>query len=225
MSLLREIQILLERTYSSAGVNLEECVIGSGRCADLSRQAGRHAQHLSGQGRTFLRHAGDRLYIAIFYSQPLIVALEENDPRRSLNERNIAPLITFIEEIAHGVQASLLFQAGERDLESEHFARNLEVQAKIDTYLVLSKFIHFFCGSPAPGRVRRWLNREVFDKSYCKFKSAKLRERYGASQDLAEKFLRYLKTVPRPKRQKVLRKFRAASWTEKIQFCKQVSPA
>jgi hypothetical protein len=112
MTLLAEIQTLLERTYAPVSINLESCLIGESRCAALNRMAGENSAQLAPGGRTFLRQAGDSLYVAIFYSRPVIAELEANDPRQALNERNISALITFIEEIAHGVHASLLPHEG-----------------------------------------------------------------------------------------------------------------
>jgi len=219
MTLLREIQMLLERTYAPVSINLESCVIGESRCAVLNRMAGESATHLAPGGRTFLRQAGDSLYVAIFYSRPAIAELEANDPRQTLNERNISALITFIEEIAHGVQAALLFHEGEREIETEAYACNLETQARIDTYLVLSKFAHLLCGkgkiSPSVGV---WLRRQLFDKSHRRFANARLRARYGAAQRCALGFLRHLRRVPVDLRQETLREFRALSWREKLAF-------
>jgi hypothetical protein len=219
MTLLREIQMLLERTYAPVAINLESCVIGETRCAVLNRLAGESAAHLAPSGRTFLRHADDSLYVAIFYSRPLIAQLEENDPRQALNERNIGPLITFVEEIAHGVQAALLFLEGERAIGSEAFARNLEAQARVDTYLVLSKFAHFLCGKgKIPPAVGRWLRRQVFDSSYRRFATPQLRERYGSAQKCALAFLRRLRRVPMDDRCETLRHFRALNWPAKLAF-------
>jgi hypothetical protein len=215
MTLLSEIQGVLERTYGPIGINLEDCLIGPGRCSDLTRLAGGRAAQLAPGGRTFLRQAGDRLYLAIFYSHPVILELERHNPREVLNEKNIAPLITFVEEIAHGIQAALLFGEGERGLDSENFARNLEVQAKIDTYLVLCRFARFLCGRRIPLRVRRWLAAQLFDESYRRFASPRLRERYRVTQRAAEDFLGYLRTVRPHGRAKVLREFRALSWKGK----------
>ncbi|MCE0484914.1 MAG: hypothetical protein LV479_11835 [Methylacidiphilales bacterium] len=216
MTLLREIQTLLERTYAPVPINLETCLIGESRCAALNRLAGVEAEGLAPAGRTFLRQAGDSLYVAIFYSRPVIAELEENDPRRALNERNISALITFIEEIAHGVQAALLFHEGEREIDSEAYARNLETQARIDTYLVLSKFAHLLCGDPIPRSVGAWLRRQLFDDSHRRFATARLRARYGAAQRCALAFLRHLRRVPPAGRHQVLREFRALSWPQKI---------
>jgi hypothetical protein len=219
MTLLREIQTLLERTYAPVEINLEACVIGESRCAVLNRLAGESAAHLAPSGRTFLRQAGDSLYVAIFYSGPVIAELEENDPRQALNERNIPALITFIEEIAHGVQAALLFLEGEREIGSESFARNLEAQARVDTYLVLSKFVHLMCGKGAiPPTIGRWLRRQVFDSSHRRFSTPLLRERYGSAQKCALAFLRRLRRVPLDERRETLRHFRALNWPAKQAF-------
>ena len=219
MTLLREIQMLLERTYAPVPINLELCLIGESRCAMLNRLAGESATHLAPSGRTFLRQAGDSLYVAIFYSRPVIAELEANDPRQALNERNIGPLITFIEEIAHGVQAALLFLEGEREIHSEAYARNLEAQARVDTYLVLSRFVHLLCGkgkiSPAIGR---WLRRQVFDSSHRRFSTPLLRERYGSAQKCALAFIRRLRRVPLEERREALLHFRALSWRGKRAF-------
>ena len=218
MTLLREIQMLLERTYAPVPINLETCLIGESRCALLNQLAGESAAHLAPAGRIFLRQTGDSLYVAIFYSRPVIAELEANDPRQSLNERNISALITFIEEIAHGVQAAFLFEQGERAIDSEAYARNLETQARIDTYLVLSKFAHMLCGGRIPRAVGSWLRRQLFDASYRRQATSHLRLRHGAAQRCALGFLRHLRRVPLARRPDALRAFRTLSWAEKLEF-------
>jgi hypothetical protein len=220
MTLFREIQLLLERTYAPVPINLETCLIGETRCAALNRLAGEDAAHLAPGGRTFLRQAGDSLYVAIFYSRPVIAELEANDPRRALNERNISALITFIEEIAHGVQAALLFQEGRRVIDSEAYARNLEAQARVDTYLVLSRFAHLICGGRIPRRVGRWLRRQLFDSGHRQFTRPHLRARYRAAQLCALDFLRHLRRIPLARRPAVLRHFRGLDWAEKLAYVK-----
>jgi hypothetical protein len=221
MTLLREIQMLLERTYAPVPINLETCLIGESRCAVLNELAGETAMHLAPRGRTFLRQAGDSLYVAIFYARPVIAELEANDPRETLNERNISALITFIEEIAHGVQAALLFREGERAIDSEAYARNLETQARVDTYLVLNKFAHLLCGKgKIPRSVGIWFRRQLFDDSHRRFATPRLRARYGAAQRCALGFLRHLRRVPLEDRHETLRDFRALAWAEKLQFVK-----
>jgi hypothetical protein len=224
MTLLREIQLLLERTYAPVPINLESCLIGEGRCAVLNRMAGENSAHLAPGGRTFLRQAGDSLYVAIFYSRPVIAELEANDPRQALNERNISALITFIEEIAHGVQAALLFHEGEREIDSEAYARSLETQARVDTYLVLNKFAHVLCGKgKIPRSVGAWLRRQLFDNSHRRFACARLRARYCAAQRCALGFLRHLRRLPLEDRHATLRDFRALSWSGKLDFVRQAA--
>ena len=218
MTLLREIQLLLERTYAPVPINLEACVIGESRCAALNRLAGEEAGQLAPAGRTFLRQAGDSLYVAIFYARPVIAELEANDPRQALNERNVPALITFIEEIAHGVQAALLFNEGEREIESEDYARNLETQARVDTYLVLCKFAQMLCGEPIPRAVGSWLRCQLFDASHRRFTTPQLRARYGAAQHCALGFLSHLRRVPLSDRHQTLREFRALGWPQKLEF-------
>ena len=49
--------------------------------------AGTSARELSELARTFLRRAGDQLYVGIYYSRWLIEQLEQHDPRAGLGDR------------------------------------------------------------------------------------------------------------------------------------------
>ena len=83
-TLFSQIQRLFERTYAQVGINLEDCLIDRTRCAQLSMLAGTSARELSELARTFLRRAGDQLYVGIYYSRWLIEQLEQHDPRCGL---------------------------------------------------------------------------------------------------------------------------------------------
>src|SRR6185369_3625352 len=131
-TLFSQIQKLFERTYAQVGINLEDCLIDSRRCAQLTRLAGAQARELSELARTFLRHADDQLYVGIYYSRWLIDQLERHDPRAGLSDRNIRSLIVFVEELNHALHAALDFNSGKREIGSEDFARNLELQAQVD---------------------------------------------------------------------------------------------
>lgn len=143
-TLFSQIQKLFERTYAQVGINLEDCLIDRTRCAQLSVLAGKSARELSELARTFLRRAGDQLYVGIYYSRWLIEQLEQHDPRAELGDGNIRSLIMFVEELNHALHAALQFKRGIREIASEDFARNLELQAQVDTYLVLLLFVAFF---------------------------------------------------------------------------------
>jgi len=125
-TLFSQIQRLFERTYAQVGINLEDCLIDRTRSAQLSMLAGKSARELSELARTFLRRAGDQLYVGIYYSRWLIEQLEQHDPRSGLGDRNIRSLIMFVEELNHALHAALQFKRGVREIAAEDFARNLE---------------------------------------------------------------------------------------------------
>src|SRR5439155_13851359 len=113
--------------------------------------------------RTFLRQAGYQLYVGIYYSRWLIEQLELHDPRASVGDRNIRSLIVFVEELNHALHAALQFKSGIREIASEDFARNLELQAQVDTYLVLLLFVAFFRKTQRVSRMDRlWLRFHLF---------------------------------------------------------------
>ncbi len=186
-TLFSEIQRLFERTYAQVGINLEDCLIGPERCGKLSRLAGASARELSVLARTFLRATGDRLYVGIYYSHWLIEQLEKHDPRRGLNDENIESLIAFVEEINHALHAALQFQRGVREIHHEDFARNLELQSQVDTYLVLLLFVAFFRRTQKVSRTdRRWLRFHLFSRQNAgAYSDPNLRGRYLETCELA----------------------------------------
>src|SRR5215472_7376516 len=196
-TLFSQIQRLFERTYAQVGINLEDCLIDRHRCAQLSILAGKSARELSELARTFLRMADDRLYVGIYYSRWLIEQLENHDPRAGLSEANIRSLIAFVEEINHALHAALQFRNGAREIGSEDFARNLELQAQVDTYLVLLLFVAFFRKTQRVSQSdRRWLRFHLFRRQ-CPdaFTDRNLRARYLETTDLAARYTYYLDTL------------------------------
>src|SRR3712207_5408256 len=179
-TLFSQIQRLFERTYAQVGINLEDCLIDRSRCAALSRAAGASARELSELARTFLRSADDQLYVGIYYSRWLIDQLERHDPRSGLNDANIRSLIAFVEEINHALHAALQFKQGQREIHAEDYARNLELQAQVDTYLVLLLFVAFFRKTQKVARTdRRWLRFHLFTSHNAGgYRSGELRARY-----------------------------------------------
>jgi len=213
-TLFSQIQRLFERTYAQVGINLEDCLIDQGRCAQLSKLAGANARELSELARTFLRRADDQLYVGIYYSRWLIEQLERHDPRAGLSDRNIRSLIAFVEEINHALHAALQFQKGERDIASEDFARNLELQARVDTYLVLLLFVAFFRKTQKVSRTdRRWLRFHLFAaENPGAFQSTNLRSRYLETTELAARYTEYLDTLNAMRRLEEIRTFRSLDY-------------
>lgn len=218
-TLFSQIQRLFERTYAQVGINLEDCLIDQRRCKQLTKLAGASARELSELARTFLRTADDQLYVGIYYSRWLITQLERHDPRAGLTNRNIRSLIAFVEEINHALHAALQFRNGERRIESEEFARDLELQARIDTYLVLLLFVAFFRKTQRVSRTdRRWLRFHLFEaQNPGAFQDANLRGRYLETTELAASYTHFLDTINGLRRLEEIRQFRPLDYDEKKQ--------
>jgi hypothetical protein len=216
-TLFSQIQKLFERTYAQVGINLEDCLIDRQRCAQLSILAGRSARELSELARTFLRHADDRLYVGIYYSRWLIEQLERHDPRSGLSDRNICSLIAFVEELNHALHAALQFKNGQREIGSEDFARNLELQAQVDTYLVLLLFVAFFRKTQRISKTdRRWLRYHLFaSKNPAAYFDKNIRGRYLETTELAESYTKFLDTLNGMRRLDEIRRFRSLDYSAK----------
>lgn len=218
-TLFSQIQRLFERTYAQVGINLEDCLIDRHRCAQLSALAGKSARELSELARTFLRHTDDQLYVGIYYSRWLIEQLERHDPRAGLSDRNIRSLIMFVEEVNHALHAALQFKSGLREIASEDFARNLELQAQVDTYLVLLLFVAFFRKTQRVSKTdRRWLRFHLFARQ-CPgaFRDKNLRSRYLETTELASSYTQYLDTLNAMRRLEEIRAFRSLDYGAKKQ--------
>jgi hypothetical protein len=216
-TLFTQIQGLFERTYAHVGINLESCLIDRQRCHQLSLLAGHSARELSELARTFLRTANDRLYVGIYYSRWLIEQLERHDPRAGIGDHNIRSLIAFVEELNHALHAALQFQSGRREIAAEDFSRGLELQAQVDTYLVLLLFVAFFRKTQRVSRAdRRWLRYHLFAaKNPGAYRDANLRGRYLETTELAATYTSYLDTLNAVRRLDEIRRFRSLEYSAK----------
>ncbi len=216
-TLFSQIQRLFERTYAQVGINLEDCLIDQRRCRQLTKLAGASAAELSELARTFLRTADDQLYVGIYYSRWLIAQLEQHDPRAGLTNRNIRSLIMFVEEINHALHAALQFRSGQRRIETESFARDLELQARVDTYLVLLLFVAFFRKTQRVSKAdRRWLRFHLFEsQNPGAFQDGNLRGRYLETTELAASYTRFLDTINGMRRLEEIRQFRSLDYDAK----------
>ena len=115
MALLGEVQRLFERAYGRpAGVELEACVVGPRRCAELASRSAGHPE-MSDWARFFFYVEDANLRLALFYADEMIEALEELDPRRGLSESNVLPLLVFTEEASHALHTTYAFGEGGPD--------------------------------------------------------------------------------------------------------------
>lgn len=215
MSLLSDIQGLTERTYHPTGVNFEHFLIGKQRCRALSQFASNHRE-LPDVARVFLRTQGHSLVVAIYYADELIRTLEANDPRRGLTEKNILAFIVFIEELNHAVHAALKFLDGNNNVVAESFIRDLELQARIDSYLLLKYFLASCNASRQLENMDRlWLRHHLFERAEVNYESPLLAVRYEEVNQLAEKYTRFIDSLPPYERLDELRRFRAFPYDHK----------
>ncbi|MDZ4742744.1 MAG: hypothetical protein SGI98_04910 [Verrucomicrobiota bacterium] len=219
MTLLRKIQNLLERTYAPIGVNLEDFIIGPRRSVELARMSGKETDYLSHQGRVYLRKTGEALSIAVYYSPGVISRLENNHPLETLSDINIRDFITFIEEINHALHAILLFLDGQKEISSASFLSNLELQGKIDTYLVLKHCISRGNGHTAlsPSH-KRWLDEWLFDRETFSYPSPQIAERYREANQMGRRFIRKLDKKNAGERINLIRILRPLPYDEKKKF-------
>ncbi|HUI07925.1 MAG TPA: hypothetical protein VL486_13070 [Verrucomicrobiae bacterium] len=216
MTLLREIQLLLERTYGPTGVNLEKFLLTPSRNRTLSEMAGTSAAQISDLGRVFLRVANENLRLGIHYDSSVVEALEERNPAYGLNDDNILPFMVFIEELDHAVHAALKFREGVRDIHNETFVRDLELQAKVDTYLILQKYCAFFNNPPqVTDADRRWLRACVFDHDTGAFEDPRLARRYRETNRLARRYAGHLDRLSPKRRTAEIRHFRKLAYNQK----------
>jgi hypothetical protein len=216
MTLLGEIQILLERTYGETGVNFEDFLLSAQRGRALSEMAGASAAQISDLGRVFLRIVDGKLRLGIHYDPSVVEALEKNNPACGLDDNNIIPFMVFLEELDHAVHAALKFREGVRDIHSEVFVRDLEIQAKVDTYQILQKYCAFF---NQPQRLtdadRHWLKACVFDRENTALEEPLLAARYHETNRLARRYVRHLDQLSKARRTTEIRRFRKLNYEQK----------
>jgi len=218
MSLLTDIQKLTERTYHATGVNFEEFLIGRERFRYLA-QFDRRSHERSDAARVFFRVTQGRLHVGIYYSTALIEALEAHDPRCGLSEKNITAFRVFIEEINHAVHGALKFMEGHTNIFGENFVRDLELQAKIDSYFLLKYFLAYFNAS---GRLeqmdRLWLRHHLFERDDTRYASPELTVIYNEALALGHRYTRFVDGLPPDERLQEIRRFRLLPYAIKKQY-------
>ena len=215
MALLGDLQRVFENTYGlRTGVDLERCLVGPARCAELVTRSGRHAE-MSDWAGFFYYVDGDNLRLALFYGPGMIEALEALDPRRSLGESNVLPFLVFAEELSHAVHTTFAFrEGGVRRVQDAAFLEELELLARIDAYLVLRHFVVGLSGRFTP-EDRSWARHHAVARWDVPYEDAAIGGRYRRAARGASSFLDALEALP-PRRQiPALRRFRSLSWPAK----------
>lgn len=215
MALLGDLQRVFENTYGRrTGVDLERCLVGRARCAELAQRSGPHAE-MSDWARFFYYVDGGNLRLALFYRADMIGTLEALDPRRSLSETNVLPFLVFAEELSHAVHTTFAFrEGGIRRVQEAAFLEELELMARIDAYLVLRHFVVGLSGR-FTWADRSWARHQAVERWDVPYEDAAMGGRYRGAARGAACFLDALEALP-PRRQiPELRRFRALSWPDK----------
>jgi hypothetical protein len=217
MAFLRDVQRLFERTYGrQAGVDLEACVVGPQRCAELTARsdAAGHVE-MSDWARFFYYVENANLRLALFYADEMIEALERRDPRRALSESNVLPLLVFTEEASHALHTTFAFgDGGPSRVAGEEFLAELELMARIDAYLLLRHFVRALA-RPFSESDLAWVRDQALTRWDVPYDDPDLGQRYGGAARLATAFVDRLEAVA-PRRQLAeLRAFRALPMVSK----------
>ena len=109
-------------------------------------------------------------------------------------------------------------RSGEREIASEDFARNLELQARVDTYLVLLLFVAFFRKTQRVSRTRSALAALPSFRARNAprhFAMQILRGRYLETTQLAASYTHFLDTLNGQRRLEEIRRFRSLDYGAK----------
>jgi hypothetical protein len=122
-----------------------------------------------------------------------------------------------VEEIDHALHAAIQFHRGTAPTRDEAYARNLELQAGVDTYLVLTLFMAFFrAPKPLSKFDRKWLRFHLFEsRNPHAYSDLTLRARYAETTTLAKSYTKYLESLAASRRVEEIRVFHALPYEEK----------
>ena len=215
MALLGQVQRLFERTYGRpAGVDLEACVVGPRRFAELASRSEDHPE-MSDWARFFFYVEGANLRLALFYAEEMIETLEARDPRRGLSESNVLPLLVFTEEASHALHTTYAFgEGGPARVSGEEFLAELELMARIDAYLLLRHFVGALARRLAPSDLA-WVRHQALTRWDVPYDDPEMADRYRGAARLATAFVDRLEAAPARGRLRELRAFRALPMPEK----------
>ena len=216
MPLLAELQRVFENTYGrETGVDLEACVVGPARCAELAARSGEDRPELSDWARFFYYTDHGDLRLALFYAPGVIDTLERRDPRRALTESNVLPFLVFAEEVSHAVHTTLAFsEQGAERVHAPAFLHELELLGRVDAYLLLRHFVVRHARRFG-GRERAWVRRHAVTRWDVPYDDPALADRYRSAARLAGRFVGHLERLDAPSRLDELRRLRALDWRGK----------
>lgn len=216
MALLADLQRLFENTYGRrTGIDLETCLVGPRRCAELAAMSPGDHPEMSDWARFFFYVENANLRLALFYRSEMIAALEQRDPRRSIGEDNVLPFLVLAEELSHAVHTTYAFvEGGTGRIHAHEFLTELELMARIDAYLLLRHFVTGLAQRFTPVD-REWVRYHAVTRWDVPYEDAGLAERYRGASRLAAAFVDDLETLGPARQIRRIRRFRRLSLARK----------
>jgi hypothetical protein len=215
--LLESVRGLLERTYRiETGLgDLGAFVIGDEGYRRFYAGLRLHRSVGSERGpgaQLLVRQADRRLKACIYFPDSLIRRLENHPPQRGLGESNVDAFSVFVEEIDH-----FLLLAERARLGRPLSLFEMELQANVSKYLVLSRFLAGSGRALHPLR-RIWLRHHLFEKSAFREDDEKLSLRYRDARRWSVKYLDRLARRGPAEKVESLRRFHDAGAREKLRL-------
>lgn len=212
MALLGELQRVFENTYGrAAGVELEACVVGPRRCAELMARCGAdgEAGEMSPWARFFYYLEGRDLRLALFFADEMIDALEATDPRRAISESNVLPFLVLAEEASHALHTTFAFgRDGAGRVRGESFLAELELMARVDAYLLLRHVVGAHRGALS-ATDRGWIRHQAIGRWDVAYEDPRLEARYRGAARSAARYVDHLDGLDPAERVAELRWFAA----------------
>jgi hypothetical protein len=216
--LIDQLARLIESTYDfrSGLLPLGRFVVGEeGRERLLDgREAVERVDGPHGASLLLRERDGERGWAAALYlPRSLIQRLEESDPRRRLDDSNVGPFVTLVEEVDHlltftdrvcrkGAEVSLL---------------ELEWHAGVTKYVTLLHFVGRLRGrTRLTEQERGFVEGHLFHAGDLTAEDPEVLERYRKAERLTWRFARDLRGRPPRDRVRRLRRFHRAGHHEKL---------
>ena len=225
MTLMQEVQRTAERLYQvDMGVNFERFVVDQETMPLLSEHINSEEEALTRFACLYFVPDEERLNLAIYFSPEVLGALERCDPRSEINDENILPFMAMIEELTHAMHLTLLFIEDAGSITTEATLRALEVQAKVDTYVILHIFLlRLKREKESEWPEKLWLRYNVFEREDFRYAGAALEKRYLEARELGLAFSIFLDSLDSSEWRRELQHLRRLPYPAKQRYIHAVA--
>ncbi len=206
----RQFQILYQ---VEPGLQMEDFLISRERMEELPRKDLTITFSDDVQGMMLLFPGGEWLGLAVYIHDEILDNLTRNDPTVDLNSENFHDFCVLTEELSH-----FLYFTWKANQSMQVTKLELELQAEIDKFVLSALYL----GSQNDGCIPKGLKSLLFED--CRFRKGmpqRLRERYGAANNLAMRYChfleaRYIASNRLPDMVREVRQFYRLGQTDKI---------